>query len=72
MTALPITQAEAIRDAAIEAACASRDAHGCLVKATIAWDFLRTLWFESEDERYNALPDEEWPPADFVVRYYNA
>jgi hypothetical protein len=58
---------EAIAAAGREARAASMDAHGYLVPATEAYDFIRIMWIESEDPRAELLPC--WMPNGFAQAY---
>ena len=55
-----------------EARESSLDAHGELVAPTIAFEFIRTLLYETEDERYESLKLAEIadPTLPFLVGYF--
>jgi hypothetical protein len=55
-----------------EARESSLDAHGELVIPTIAFEFIRTMLYETEDERYESLKLEEItePTFPFLVGYF--
>ena len=59
---------DAITAAGREARAASLDAHGRLVPVSDAYDFIRNLWHEDEDPRYELLPD--WMPNGFQQAYF--
>jgi hypothetical protein len=58
---------DAIKAAGEEAHAASMDAHGYLVPTNEAYDFIRQVWYDSEDSRYDLLP--EWMPNGFKQAY---
>jgi hypothetical protein len=59
-----------IKQAAIEAAQAARDAHGVGNEpaARISYEFIREVWIESAEPLAYHLPEEA--PVQFVTAYY--
>jgi len=55
-----------------EARESSLDAHGELVAPNVAFDFIRTMLYETEDERYESLGLEEMPAPTlpFLLGYF--
>jgi hypothetical protein len=64
-----MTETDVMMAAGAEARAASLDAHGELVAVEEAYDFIRTVWYDTEDERYNLLPEHH--RIEFVVAYYD-
>jgi hypothetical protein len=69
---LPERQHNEMVELGREAREASLDAHGDLVKPEVAFDFIRTMLYETEDERYESLGLEEIndPTLPFLVGYF--
>jgi hypothetical protein len=69
---LPEMQHNEIVELGREAREASLDAHGELVKPEVAFDFIRTMLYETEDERYESLGLEEIvaPTLPFLLGYF--
>jgi len=59
---------ETIQAAGEEARAASLDAHGHLVPIQEAYDFLLSVWYDTEDARYDVMPTT-WIPRGFALAY---
>jgi hypothetical protein len=62
------TITDTIEEAAKEARQASLDAHGKLVPVKDAYDFILSVWYDTEDPRYDIMPTA-WIPNGFAQTY---